>query len=95
MRFYIHKLGCPKNDVDADYIADLLRGRQPDAAPFLQRAGDLNPRLIDLFASASPEERRRMRRDIDCSLELDRFDFAMQVTLRDGWLGMRKIPMAK
>lgn len=24
MRFYIHKLGCPKNDVDADYIAARL-----------------------------------------------------------------------
>ena len=24
MKFYIHKLGCPKNDVDADYIAARL-----------------------------------------------------------------------
>jgi ribosomal protein S12 methylthiotransferase len=24
MRFYVHKLGCPKNDVDADYIAARL-----------------------------------------------------------------------
>jgi ribosomal protein S12 methylthiotransferase len=24
-RFYIHKLGCPKNDVDADYIAGFLQ----------------------------------------------------------------------
>ncbi len=31
MKFYIHKLGCPKNDVDADYIAARLifEGHQP------------------------------------------------------------------
>ncbi len=31
MKFYIHKLGCPKNDVDADYIAARLisDGHQP------------------------------------------------------------------
>ena len=23
--FYIHKLGCPKNDVDADYISGFLQ----------------------------------------------------------------------
>ena len=31
MRFYVHKLGCPKNDVDGDYIAARLidAGHQP------------------------------------------------------------------
>jgi ribosomal protein S12 methylthiotransferase len=40
-RFYIHKLGCPKNDVDADYIAGFLRSqnllqvRDPEQADIL------------------------------------------------------------
>lgn len=39
--FYLHKLGCPKNDVDADYIAGFLRQRglretkNPDQADIL------------------------------------------------------------
>jgi ribosomal protein S12 methylthiotransferase len=35
MKFYIHKLGCPKNDVDADYIAARLTaaGHSPVASP--------------------------------------------------------------
>lgn len=35
MKFYIHKLGCPKNDVDADYMAARLiaEGHEPAAAP--------------------------------------------------------------
>ncbi len=35
MKFYIHKLGCPKNDVDADYIAARLidAGHQPVTQP--------------------------------------------------------------
>ncbi len=35
MKFYIHKLGCPKNDVDADYIAARLiaDGHQPTHDP--------------------------------------------------------------
>ena len=35
MKFYIHKLGCPKNDVDADYITARLiaAGHQPVAGP--------------------------------------------------------------
>jgi ribosomal protein S12 methylthiotransferase len=35
MRFYVHKLGCPKNDVDADYIAARLiaGGHEPVSDP--------------------------------------------------------------
>ncbi len=35
MKFYIHKLGCPKNDVDADYITARLiaSGHQPVSSP--------------------------------------------------------------
>lgn len=35
MKFYIHKLGCPKNDVDADYIAARLldEGHEPVRTP--------------------------------------------------------------
>lgn len=35
MRFFVHKLGCPKNDVDADYISARLieAGHEPAASP--------------------------------------------------------------
>jgi ribosomal protein S12 methylthiotransferase len=35
MKFYVHKLGCPKNDVDADYISARLiaDGHEPVADP--------------------------------------------------------------
>lgn len=35
MKFYIHKLGCPKNDVDADYMASRLiaDGHEPVSNP--------------------------------------------------------------
>lgn len=35
MKFYVHKLGCPKNDVDADYISARLiaAGHQPVTGP--------------------------------------------------------------
>lgn len=35
MKFYVHKLGCPKNDVDADYISARLidDGHQPVGSP--------------------------------------------------------------
>ncbi|MCP4684380.1 MAG: 30S ribosomal protein S12 methylthiotransferase RimO [bacterium] len=35
MKFFVHKLGCPKNDVDADYISARLiaEGHQPVADP--------------------------------------------------------------
>ncbi|MDX9856867.1 MAG: 30S ribosomal protein S12 methylthiotransferase RimO [candidate division Zixibacteria bacterium] len=35
MKFFVHKLGCPKNDVDADYIAARLidDGHQPVGTP--------------------------------------------------------------
>lgn len=35
MRFFVHKLGCPKNDVDADYISARLiqEGHEPVSGP--------------------------------------------------------------
>ena len=35
MKFYIHKLGCPKNDVDGEYIAARLveAGHEPVMDP--------------------------------------------------------------
>ncbi len=35
MKFYVHKLGCPKNDVDADYISARLiaEGHEPVSSP--------------------------------------------------------------
>jgi len=37
-RFYIHKLGCPKNDVDAEYIAGFLRAKNLEPTEFPENA---------------------------------------------------------
>lgn len=44
MKFYVHKLGCPKNDVDADYISARLidAGHEPVASPELAESVIVN-----------------------------------------------------
>ncbi len=39
MKFYVHKLGCPKNDVDADYIYARLihEGHEPVKDPLKEK----------------------------------------------------------
>jgi len=64
----------------SDYLSALLRDEQPDPAVYLDRvrystSGRLfaDPAVTDLPAA-----------DLDCALQLDRFDFAMQVTRQNG-----------
>ncbi|UCD64581.1 MAG: radical SAM protein, partial [Candidatus Zixiibacteriota bacterium] len=55
MKFYIHKLGCPKNDVDADYIAArLIRdGHEPVFDP--QQADSIVVNTCGFILSAKEE----------------------------------------
>ena len=55
MRFYIHKLGCPKNDVDADYIAGRLidSGHEPVDEP--ERADSIIVNTCGFITSAKEE----------------------------------------
>lgn len=64
----------------SDYLTALLRGQQPDPAIYLDRVRhSINGRLF-----ADPAVDHLPAPDLDCATDLDRFDFAMPVTRRDG-----------
>lgn len=73
----------------AELIAQLVDGSSPNGRPFLDRA----------FASAAAEDLRDgvskgfrgvTEHDVSMCLELDRFDFAMNVQRTDGWLTLTR-----
>ncbi|WP_329034016.1 2-phosphosulfolactate phosphatase [Streptomyces sp. NBC_00178] len=71
----------------ADYLAELLGGGHVDPAPYVRRARD----------STAAQELRDGRRhgsrsaDVGLCLEVDRFDFAMRVTLKAGMAVLRPV----
>lgn len=79
------------NDADedlscAEYVESLLRGEQPDPAPYLlrvrqSREAQLDALKIPLFY-----------RDMDRCAALDTFNFAMPVTLENGHYIIRAVP---
>jgi len=71
----------------AEYLALLLRGDTPDVAPFVQRARQSHGGL--LLAPVPPPG--FMAGDLECCVAVDRFDFAMPVERRDGWLVMTPV----
>lgn len=72
----------------ADYLEALLRGQQPDPAPYLERAWQAEAvgRFLDPAVTDMPEE------DIALCLDVDRFDFALRIERRGGRLALRKQP---
>jgi 2-phosphosulfolactate phosphatase len=68
----------------ADYLEALLRGEQPDHAPFVRRVveSDAGRLFTDADHPAFPAA------DIECCTAIDRFDFAMLIERRDGLLIM-------
>lgn len=67
----------------ADYIAALLRGEQPDIAPFVRRVYEST--TGHLFTD--PAHPEFPAADLARCVEVDRFDFAMVVERREGlWL---------
>jgi 2-phosphosulfolactate phosphatase len=71
----------------AEYVAALLQAKSPDPAPFLRRARQWSPS----DAYASPALLDIVQRDMDQCLEVDRFDFGMQVQRREGLLVMQAV----
>jgi 2-phosphosulfolactate phosphatase len=70
----------------ADYVIAVLRGETPDVAPFLQRVR--NSTDGHFFAQVPP---RFPMSDLDCCLDVDRFDFAMAVERQYGLLVMQAV----
>ena len=71
----------------AEYLEAILRGAQPDPAPYLERVfNSRDARLhLDLNFPAFP------RSDLELCTQIDAFDFAMPVTRRNGRHVMRAI----
>ncbi len=71
----------------ANYLEELLKGNDPDPAPYLERVRKSNDATIfyDLSRPEFPAT------DIDHCTSLDRFDFAMQVTKENGRQVMRAV----
>jgi 2-phosphosulfolactate phosphatase len=70
----------------ADYVIAVLRGETPDVAPFLQRVRNSTDGRF--FAQVPP---RFPMSDLDCCLDVDRFDFAMAVERQYGLLVMQAV----
>lgn len=71
----------------AEYFEALLRGRQPDPAPFIERV----MRSRDALLHLDPNMPAFPRTDLDHCSAVDRFDFAMPVTKEDGRHIMRTV----
>jgi 2-phosphosulfolactate phosphatase len=71
----------------ADYLAALLRGEPIDTAALVRRVRDSDSG--QLFAN--PNDLVFPTSDLDLCTDLDRFDFALHVTRRDGLLVMEAI----
>jgi 2-phosphosulfolactate phosphatase len=71
----------------ADYIEALLKGDTPNPEPFLERVRQSPPG--QLFSDPSRPEFRTV--DLDYSVQLDRFDFAMLVDRKDGLFIMKAV----
>jgi 2-phosphosulfolactate phosphatase len=71
----------------ADYLAALLRGESPEAAPFLRRVYESRPGQV----FADPARPEFPSTDLDYCTQVDRFDFAMLASREDGLLVMRPV----
>ncbi len=71
----------------ADYLTALLRGEQPDVAPYLQRVRQsTSGRMF-----ADPNRPEFPAADLERCAELDRFDFALVVKRQEGLLVMQAV----
>jgi 2-phosphosulfolactate phosphatase len=72
----------------ADYLTALLRGEQPDPAPFIRRVYESTSGSY----FTDPGQPEFPLADLECCVEVDRFDFAMFVERREGLLVMKSVP---
>jgi 2-phosphosulfolactate phosphatase len=72
----------------ADYLESLLNGEDPEVRPYLQRVRHSPPgqKFLD------PDQPEFKQVDLDLCLQIDRFDFVMQVERIDNKLTMRAVP---
>jgi 2-phosphosulfolactate phosphatase len=87
-----HRSGGPavEDAACADYLAALLCGASPDVAPFLDRAREwLSIHVASQVAAPALEG---FAQDLERCLEVDRFDFGMEVARENGLLIMRPTP---
>ena len=79
-----------EDDACADYLAALLRGEQPDTMPFLERVRNsyAGQRLSEPNDTSFPAA------DLNCCVDIDRFDFAMPVERQEDLLIMRPVSMS-
>ncbi len=79
----------------AQHLEALLRDEPPDPA-WLAQARDAGLRRLaapGIETTTTVAQRDAFRADIECCVALDSFDFAMGVTLRDGMLVARRLPL--
>lgn len=71
----------------ADYIEALLRGRDPDPRPYVERI--YHSRAGQSFLRKAPDH--PLQQDFKLCLQANRFDFAMRVERRDGMCVVRRV----
>lgn len=71
----------------ADYIEALLRGRDPDPRPYVERV--IQSRSGQSMLRKAPDH--ALQHDLKLCLQVNRFDFAMQVERRDGLCVVQRV----
>ena len=70
----------------AEYLEALLAGERPDPEPYIKRVKECR---TSRYLFADPDKPLFPWKDIECCVDIDRFDFAMVVERRDGLLTMK------
>jgi 2-phosphosulfolactate phosphatase len=70
----------------AEYLEALLAGQHPDPEPYTKRVKECR---TSRYIFADPDKPQFPWEDIECCVDVDRFDFAMVVERRDGLLTMK------
>jgi 2-phosphosulfolactate phosphatase len=70
----------------AEYLEALMAGQRPDPEPYTKRVKECR---TSRYLFADPDKPQFPWEDIECCVDVDRFDFAMVVERRDGLLAMK------
>ena len=70
----------------AEYLEALMVGERPDPEPYTKRVKECR---TSRYLFANPDKPQFPWADIECCVDVDRFDFAMVVERRDGLLTMK------
>jgi len=79
--------GGVEDQACGEYLAELIAGEAVDPAPYLQRSRV----WLDRVEMKDPHLRAVLARDLECCLDVNRFDFYMQVEHRDGLLVLQPV----